>query len=53
MKSFILFFIGTVVLIAGIALVLLWWPQVVVVFKGAIGIFLALVGLVILALVKG
>jgi len=42
-----------VVLIAGIALILLWWGQVVIVFKGSIGIFLALIALILLAMIKG
>jgi len=43
---------GVCALILGIALILLWWPQVVDLFKGVIGMILALVGLVILYMVR-
>ena len=47
-KKFVLFVVGFFVLILGITLVLIWWPSVVVLFKGAIGIILALAGLLML-----
>jgi len=53
LKNFVLFLIGAIILVTGISLILLWWPQVVIVFQGAIGIILALVGLIALALIKG
>jgi len=51
-KNIILFFIGAMVLLAGITLVLLWWEDVVLIFRGVVGIVLALVGLFMLYLVK-
>lgn len=51
-KGLIYFTLGTLILISGIALILLWWPQVVALFKGGIGIMLALVGLVIMYTVR-
>lgn len=51
-KNIILFFIGAMVLLAGITLVLLWWEDVVRIFRGVVGIVLALVGLFMLYLVK-
>ncbi len=47
-----LFVLGFVVLIVGIALILSWWPDLVVVFKGSIGFILALAGLLMLYTVK-
>ncbi len=43
-KKFILFGIGFFILVLGVTLVLVWWEDVVVLFKGAIGIILALAG---------
>ena len=37
-------------LISGVTLVLAWWPDVVVIFKGVTGTALAIVGLIILYL---
>lgn len=51
-KHIIIVIAGVCALILGIALILLWWPQVVNLFKGGIGMILALAGLVILYLAK-
>ena len=48
----LLFICGGVCLVAGIALILLWWPQVVDLFKAAGALFLALGGLVLLYMIK-
>ena len=45
-------FMGFIVLVVGIALTLAWWSDVVVIFRGAIGTILALIGILILALAK-
>jgi hypothetical protein len=47
-KKFILFVIGFFVLILGITLILVWWPFAVTLFKGAVGVILALAGLLML-----
>ena len=47
-KKFVLFLIGFFILILGITLVLAWWKDVVVLFRGSIGIILALGGLLAL-----
>ncbi len=44
-KKFVLFAIGFFILILGITLVLVWWKDIVVLFKGAVGIILALAGI--------
>ena len=44
-KKFILFLVGFLILILGITLILAWWKDVVVLFKGAVGIIFALAGL--------
>jgi len=43
---------GSVLLVTGLVLILAWWPRVVDLFKGGIGMVLALTGLVVLALVR-
>ena len=52
LKKFLLLALGGVVLVFGITLILKEWDQVVVVFRGVIGMALALAGLLILMLVK-
>jgi len=47
-KKFVLFVIGFFILILGITLILFWWMDVAVLFRGAIGIILALAGLLML-----
>lgn len=44
----ILYLVGSVMLVLGIALVLRWWADVVVLFRAGIGMVLALAGLLIL-----
>lgn len=44
--------LGGFVLTSGMTFVLLWWPDVVSLFRGVIGMALALAGLLILYLVK-
>ena len=48
----LLFLCGGVVLIIGMTLVLFWWRDVVILFRGAIGILLALGGMLLLYMVK-
>ncbi len=52
MKDIIMFISGSAVLVTGIALVLIWWPYVVDLSKGLIGMLLAVVGLIILFFIK-
>lgn len=52
MKKIILLAVGFGCMIGGIALVLFWWPYVVALFKGGVGMALAFAGLLILASVK-
>jgi hypothetical protein len=47
-KSFILFTAGFFILVLGVTLILFCWKDVVVLFKGAVGIILALAGLFML-----
>ena len=47
-KKLILFVSGSLALIVGITLVLLWWVDVVRLFRGAGGMALALAGLLML-----
>jgi hypothetical protein len=48
MKKTILYILGSFLLVLGIAFVLAWWPDVVVLFRGGIGMAMALGGLLIL-----
>ena len=52
-KKVLLFVFGGAILVFGLALILEWWPYVGIVFKGVAGIMVALVGLLILAFVRG
>lgn len=47
-----LFVIGSAVLVAGICLILVWWRDVVTVFRGVGGMAVALGGLLLLYMVK-
>jgi hypothetical protein len=51
-KKFILFLIGNFILILGITLVLVWWVDVVRLFRAAVGMILALAGLLVLYSLK-
>lgn len=48
----VLFILGMIFMIVGIALVLVWWKDVTVLFRGCIGVFTALAGLVILSMMR-
>ena len=47
-----IFFCAMALLILGVALILKWWPYLAVVFKGAIGVVLALAALCLFVLAK-
>jgi len=47
-KKFIMYVIGFFILILGITLILAWWENVILLIKGALGIILALAGLLML-----
>lgn len=47
-KKFILFAVGFFILALGTTLILVWWKDLVVLFKGAVGFILALAGLFML-----
>lgn len=42
------YLIGWALVVGGISLILLWWPEVVLLFKAVIGMILAFAGLLIL-----
>ena len=52
-KKFISLAVGGALLVAGIALILTQWNCVVILFKGVIGMILAIIGLLVLMLIKG
>ena len=47
-KKFLLFLCGNIVLILGVMLILTWWQDVVVLFRGAVGMIFALAGMIVL-----
>ncbi|MCA9408395.1 MAG: hypothetical protein H6755_02485 [Candidatus Omnitrophica bacterium] len=47
-KKTTMFPLGIVLLILGVSMILAWWPDVVSVFRGLLGIALALGGLLVL-----
>ena len=47
-KKFILYLTGSFILVLGVTLILLWQVDVAVLFRGGIGMALALAGLLIL-----
>lgn len=47
-KKSALFMLGSFILVLGVALVLVWWQDVAVLFRGAIGMTLALAGMLVL-----
>ncbi len=51
-SKLLLFLIGGSVLVVGITLVLVWWQVVVVLFRGGVGLVLALGGLLLLYMMK-
>ena len=51
-KKMILFIVGVAFLLIGVTLILRWWPYLEIIFKGALGVVLALAGLVMLFLAK-
>lgn len=51
-KEFLLILLGVFVLILGMTLILVWWDDVVRLFRGFLGITFAIAGLLILYWVK-
>jgi len=51
-KKFLLFLVGVFLLVLGITLILFWWDEVVALFQGALGLVIALSGMVILYYLK-
>lgn len=52
LTKLVLYLLGSLVLVLGITLVLAWWRDVVVLFRGVAGIGLALAGLLVLYSLK-
>lgn len=48
MKEIVGFPLGCILLVLGISLILLWWSDLVIIFRGIIGFIIALSGLFIL-----
>ena len=46
------FLLGSLILVAGIALILLWWGEVKILFRGVAGIVLSLAGLLVMYSLK-
>ena len=52
LKKFLLFLTGSILLIVGMTLILKNWEAVVIVFKAAVGMILAVGGLVVLSFIN-
>lgn len=50
LKELLGFPLGCILLIAGVTLILVWWQDLVIIFRGVIGFIIALAGLFILYL---
>ncbi len=51
-NNYVLVVLGVGMLVAGIVMVLTWWPDVIRLFRGFIGMAMAVAGLVVLYLIK-
>ena len=51
LKEIVGFPLGSILLILGVCLILVWWRDLVVIFRGVIGIMIALAGLFILYII--
>lgn len=47
-KKFVLFLCGCFALVLGVTLTLIWWADVVSLFRGGVGLILALGGMIVL-----
>ena len=47
-KTFLKALLGVVILIVGITMILAWWPQVVALFQGFLGLAFAIAGMLVL-----
>lgn len=52
MSTFFKVILGLVLLALGILAILRWWPQLLIIVKGCIGLFLILAGIITLAIAK-
>ena len=46
-QKFVLYIVGSFLVVLGTTLILIWWKDVVSLFKGALGIIAALSGLIV------
>ncbi|MCA9405091.1 MAG: hypothetical protein KC684_01010 [Candidatus Omnitrophica bacterium] len=47
-KTFLKALLGVVILIVGVTMILAWWPQVVALFQGFLGLAFAIAGMLVL-----
>ena len=52
MKKILLFLGGMACLVLGLAMVLKWWPEVALLFRGVGGMAVAFIGIIMLYLIK-
>ena len=52
MKKILLWFVGLGVLVVGLGLILKFWAEITILFKGLIGMILAVAGLVIMSVAR-
>ncbi|MCD6133960.1 MAG: hypothetical protein J7J25_00295 [Candidatus Omnitrophica bacterium] len=51
-KTFLKIVLGLIFVLGGLALVVVWWKELLSVIKGTLGLFLIMVGAIILAIAK-
>lgn len=51
-KTMVKMLIGVVLIVLGLWAIIGWWPALITVFKGCIGLFLGLAGLIFIAIAK-
>lgn len=52
MKTALKIIVGIVIVLLGLTAVIRWWPDLLVVFRGCIGLLLILVGAITIAIAK-
>ncbi|MDP8264037.1 MAG: hypothetical protein P9M12_00980 [Candidatus Aceula lacicola] len=52
MKKILFWFVGLIVLVAGLGLILNFWSELAVLFKGIIGILIAITGIVMMSVAR-
>lgn len=52
-KTVLKVIVGVVFIVLGVSAVILWWPSLISLIKGCVGLFLIMVGAITIAIAKG